>query len=60
MEDESITCGPTHHHACDCREAKFRRLLEAAKEAFPCIPDDCADELEKKYELLEAIKEAQS
>jgi hypothetical protein len=21
----------THHHACDCREAKIRRLVEAAR-----------------------------
>lgn len=25
-----MTCA-THHHACDCRERDFRRLLEAAK-----------------------------
>jgi len=24
-----IKCGPTHHHACDCREAKVARLVEA-------------------------------
>lgn len=26
----AATC-TTHHHACDCREAKIRQILEAAK-----------------------------
>ena len=27
--EPTLRCGPTHHHACDCREAKVARLVEA-------------------------------
>jgi len=26
-----LKCGPTHHHACDCREARVEKLVEALK-----------------------------
>lgn len=35
----------THHHACECREAAFRRLIELAEG----MCGDMADEIEYRY-----------
>ena len=29
--EPTLRCGPTHHHACDCREARVAKLVEAVE-----------------------------
>ena len=48
----------THNHACDCREAKFKRLVEAVKK-FESVHLD-TEESEEAYEvLIKAITECE-
>lgn len=32
-------CGTAHHQACDCREAKFQELAEAAQKLIDGVRD---------------------
>lgn len=47
----------THHHACDCREAKFKRLLEAAKEFAKSVHVDDEEEEQAYDSLIKSIRE---
>jgi len=49
----------THHHACDCREAKFKLVAQALLEATAhvsevCLCEDCRHARDMAHELLEA------
>ena len=49
----------THHDACDCREEKIKRLVEAAEELdnyLGFLPEWCKIEVVKFREALEGLK----
>lgn len=48
----------THHHACDCREAKVKHLCKVAKRCLCYIPR-AYDSEGPKGELEQAIKEVE-
>jgi hypothetical protein len=52
MSNQCTTC----HYACDCREAKFKRLLEIARKVMCYVPW-AYDSGGPKAELEQAIKE---
>jgi len=48
----------THHHACDCREYRFREMeaeLTALKHDHDRLQDRCTELVNKKDGLIEAL-----
>lgn len=53
MSEERCT---THHHACDCREEKIKRLVQAARKAREMLNELKVYEMDEYEELKTALE----